>query len=88
LAEGFVIIEIEPSFLHGVRVLCLNVADSGMGFESAVAATAGAASDPAAAHGLPLVRRLVANLAFNSQGSEAIALIPPREGLRVTEARS
>jgi hypothetical protein len=35
-----------------------------------------------------LVRRLVANLAFNSQGSEAIALIPPREGLRVTEARS
>jgi CheY-like chemotaxis protein len=88
LAEGFVIIEIEPSFLHGVRVLRLNVADSGMGFESAVAATAGAASHPAAAHGLPLVRRLVANLAFNSQGSEAIALIPPREGLRVTEARS
>ena len=88
LGEGFVIVEIEPSFLHGVRVLRLNVADSGMGFEFADAASMSAAADPDASHGLPLVRRLVANLAFNSQGSEAIALIPLREGVRAMDTES
>jgi CheY-like chemotaxis protein len=85
LGEGFVMVEIEPSFLHGVRVLRLNVADSGRGFDFT---NATGAADPEASHGLALVRRLVANLAFNSQGSEAIAMIAPRQGVRAAETES
>jgi hypothetical protein len=66
-------------------VLRLNVADSGRGFDFT---NATGAADPEASHGLALVRRLVANLAFNSQGSEAIALIAPRQGVPAAETES
>lgn len=88
LGEGFVMVEIEPSFLNGVRVLRLNVSDSGMGFALEDVASVSDVVDPDSSHGLPLVRRLVANLAFNSQGSEVIALIPPGKPVGATERES
>ena len=86
LREGFITVEIEPDFLYGKRVLRLNVADSGLGFDWSRLESATAA-DPAEADpgGLQRVRQLTANLAFNSQGCEAIALIPPRDGLATAE---
>jgi hypothetical protein len=71
-------IEIEPDYLGDTRVLRLNVADSGMGFDwQALDDTAREASG--AERSLQRVSRLVANLSFNSQGSEVIVLIPARD---------
>jgi serine phosphatase RsbU (regulator of sigma subunit) len=86
LREGFITVGIEPDFLYGKRVLRLNVADSGLGFDWSRLESATAA-DPALTElgGLQRVRQLTANLAFNSQGCEAIALIPPRDGLAAAE---
>jgi len=79
LEEGFVMVDIEPDFLDGQRVLRLNVADSGMGFDwAACLATSAPPDAPEAGLGLQLAKRLAARLGFNRQGSEAIALIAPR----------
>ncbi len=78
LTEGFVMIEIEPDYLGDTRVLRLNVADSGMGFDWQaldVATTAPSGAE----RSLERVRAMVANLSFNSQGSEVIVLIPARD---------
>jgi len=78
LTEGFVMIEIEPDYLGDTRVLRLNVADSGMGFDWQ-ALDAAATGSSGAERSLQRVRGMVANLSFNSQGSEVIVLIPARE---------
>jgi hypothetical protein len=78
LTEGFVMIEIEPDYLGDSRVLRLNVADSGMGFDWQ-ALDAAATGPSGAERSLQRVRGMVANLSFNSQGSEVIVLIPARE---------
>lgn len=86
LREGFITIEIEPDFLYGKRVLRLHVADSGLGFDwSRLESGTPEGSVPVELGGLQRVRQLTANLSFNSLGSEAIALIPPRDGLATTE---
>jgi hypothetical protein len=78
LTEGFIMIEIEPDYLGDTRVLRLNVADSGMGFDwQALGDTAREASG--AERGLRRLSSLLVNLSFNSQGSEVIVLIPARD---------
>ncbi|MBI5899745.1 MAG: fused response regulator/phosphatase [Rhodocyclales bacterium] len=77
LGEGFVMIEIEPDYLGESRVLRVNVADSGMGFDWQAEDAAGARS-PGDERGLQRVRAMVANLSFNGQGSEVVVLISAR----------
>lgn len=83
LTEGFVMIEIEPDYLGDIRVLRLNVADSGMGFDW-LAVDGAACEPPGSERGLQRVRAMVANLSFNSQGSEVVVLIPARDDDEVT----
>lgn len=78
LTEGFIMIEIEPDYLGDTRVLRLNVADSGMGFDwQALGGKAREASGTE--RGLQRLSSLVTNLSFNSQGSEVIVLIPAHD---------
>jgi hypothetical protein len=86
LDEGFIAVEAEPTFVGGSRLLRLAVADSGAGFDWKRRSTFGAdESDFDAQRGLARVGRLVVALDFNSEGSEAIAMIPAGAAGMATE---
>ena len=86
LDEGFIAVEAEPTFVGGSRLLRLAVADSGAGFDWKRRSTFGAdESDFDAQRGLARVGRLVVALDFNSEGSEAIAMIPAGAAELATE---
>jgi DNA-binding response OmpR family regulator len=69
LREGFITVGIEPDFLYGKRVLRLNVADSGLGFDwSRLESATGGGPGTDRARRPATGPALTANLAFNSQG--------------------
>lgn len=77
LNEGFIAVEAETVLVGGHPVLRLDVADSGAGFDWKRQVTPGDGRI-AVDRGLARVRRLVADLDFNREGSEVVAMISSR----------